>query len=338
MGSRSRIRWVGLLFGVAALAVGGCGTMSEGSKSSSALLASPAVPAASLTRQEPVATAVAAETRVESPPVAPPSAQSLASPLAPPPFVPVTFEAITPGQATFAMIASSGSSVPAGALLAQAPSGSATPSSPPLDPEPQEYDPWEPFNEKMFTFNYNFDKYLLKPVAKGYNFVMPDELQRMIGNAFDNINPVPKWANNLLQRNYKGFFTEVGRFLINSTLGIGGLWDIAKQEFGLQKTNVDFGQTLGKWGVGPGPFLILPFLPPLTVRDGIGYGVDGAMDPLSYFIPFIWDRLGMRIGNTINDRSLNLDLFQGFEETTIDMYSAVRNGYLQRRYNLIHGE
>ena len=138
-------------------------------------------------------------------------------------------------------------------------------------------------------------------------------------------------------RTYKGFFTEVGRFLINSTLGIGGLWDIAKQEFGLQKTKVDFGQTLGKWGVGPGPFLVLPFLPPLTVRDGIGYGVDGAMDPLSYFIPFIWDRLGMRIGDTVNDRSLNLDLFQGFEETTIDMYSAVRNGYLQRRYNLIHG-
>ena len=85
-----------------------------------------------------------------------------------------------------------------------------------------------------------------------------------------------------------------------------------------------------------GPFLILPFLPPLTVRDGIGYGVDGAMDPLSYVIPFIWDRLAMRLGNTVNDRSLNLDLFQGFEETTVDMYSAVRNGYLQRRFNLIH--
>jgi phospholipid-binding lipoprotein MlaA len=313
--------------------------MSGGSKSRSALLASPAVPSASfaLTKEEPVATAVAAETRVESPPVAPPSAQSLASSPAPPPFIPVTFEAIPPGRPVFALIASSGPGVPVGALLAQAPSGSAPP-QPPLDSESQEYDPWEPFNEKMFAFNYNFDKYLLKPVAKGYNVIMPDELQRMIGNAFDNINPVPKWANNLLQRNYKGFFTELGRFLINSTLGFGGLWDIAKQEFGLQKTKVDFGQTLGKWGFGPGPFLVLPFLPPLTVRDGIGYGVDGAMDPLSYFIPFIWDRLGMRIGDTINDRSLNLDLFQGFEETTIDMYSAVRNGYLQRRYNLIHAE
>jgi phospholipid-binding lipoprotein MlaA len=188
----------------------------------------------------------------------------------------------------------------------------------------------------MFSFNYNFDKYLLKPVAKGYNFVMPDRLQQMIGNGFDNINPVPRWVNNLLQLNFKGFATEMGRFLINSTLGIGGLFDIAKQEFGLEKTKVDFGQTLGKWGLEPGPYLILPFLPPLTVRDGIGYGVDGAMDPLSYVLPFIWDRFGMKVGETINDRSLNLDLFQGFEETTVDLYSAVRNGYLQRRYNLIH--
>lgn len=348
MRSRPGSKWLTVLFGVAALAAGGCGTMSGGSKSSSALLASTAPSVASpvpsfsgdtlaLTRPEPVATAVAAETRTESP-AAVPSAASLASPPAAPAFVPVAFERIDARLATSPMLASAGGSVPAPILVAQAPSDKKSSDAIPPDPEVLEYDPWEPFNEKMFAFNYNFDRYLLKPVAKGYNFVMPDELQRMIGNAFDNINPVPKWVNNLLQRNYKGFATEMGRFLINSTFGIGGLWDIAKQEFGLQKTNVDFGQTLGKWGMGPGPFLVLPFLPPLTVRDGIGYGVDGAMDPLSYFIPFIWDRLGMRIGDTINDRSLNLDLFQGFEETTIDMYSAVRNGYLQRRYNLIHGE
>ena len=78
-------------------------------------------------------------------------------------------------------------------------------------------------------------------------------------------------------------------------------------------------------------------MPPLTVRDGIGYGVDGAMDPLSYVLPFFRDRLVMKLGNLVNDRSLNLDLFQGFEETTVDLYSAVRNGYLQRRYNLIKG-
>src|SRR4030095_11523579 len=208
-------------------------------------------------------------------------------------------------------------------VLAQAPGA-----GPPADLQIEEYDPWEKFNEKMFKFNYNFDKYLLKPVAKGYNFIMPDRLQQMIGNGFSNINVAPKLANNLLQLNFAGFGVELGRFLINSTLGIGGLFDIAKQEFGLEKTRVDFGQTLGIWGVSPGPFLVLPFLPPLTVRDGIGTAVDGAMDPLSYVLPFIWTRLGMKIGNTINDRALNLDLYQGFEETTVDLYSAVRNGYL----------
>ncbi len=85
----------------------------------------------------------------------------------------------------------------------------------------------------------------------------------------------------------------------------------------------------------PGPYLILPFMEPLTVRDGIGKGVDGFMDPLSYFVPFIWTRLIMKVEETVNDRALNLELFQGFEESVIDMYSAVRHGYLKRREKLI---
>lgn len=344
MRSRSELRWVGLILAVLGLAVGGCGTFSGGGNSSSALLASASVPAgpfprataesAQLSVPEPVAAAAPAESKAEDMASPPPPAESLTTS---PAFSIATLEPMPAQSAIPYTIAYAGSEPGADAVVAQntTPSGGSAAAA---DTEPQEYDPWEPFNEKMFAFNYNFDKYLLKPVAKGYNFIVPDEIQRMIGNAFDNINPVPKWVNNLLQLNFKGFFTEMGRFLINSTLGIGGLWDIAKQEFGLQKTKVDFGQTLGKWGAGPGPFLILPFLPPLTVRDGIGYGVDGAMDPLSYVLPFIWDRLAMKIGQTINDRSLNLDLFQGFEETTVDLYSAVRNGYLQRRYNLIHNE
>ena len=348
MRSHFGIRWNGLSLIFASLVAAGCSTASSTSTSTAALLSLPAMPAVSSATPTgdsaavhvpaPVAAAMPAETRpVVERAEAPSIARLLASPSAAP-FVPATFEPMTSQPPAPPVMVASATDVPASVLVAQAPSSGASSSASPADVEPQEYDPWEPFNEKMFAFNYNFDRYVLKPVAKGYNVVMPDELQRMIGNAFDNINPVPKWVNNLLQRNYKGFWTEMGRFLINSTLGIGGLWDIARQEFGLQKTNVDFGQTLGKWGVEPGPFLVLPFLPPLTVRDGIGLGVDGAMDPLSYVLPFIWDRLGMRLGDTVNDRSLNLDLFQGFEETTIDLYSAVRNGYLQRRYNLIHGD
>jgi phospholipid-binding lipoprotein MlaA len=204
-------------------------------------------------------------------------------------------------------------------------------SGPPLEPPLEEYDPWESFNEKMFRFNYNFDKYLLKPVAKGYNFIVPDEVQRMIDRGFLNITFVPRFVNSLLQAKWAGAGRELARFLINSTVGIGGLWDMAKQEWGIEPSREDFGQTLGVWGVGPGPFLVLPFLPPMTVRDGIGIGVDSAMDPLGYIVGFIPTRLIMKAVNIINDRSLNLEAFEGVEETTVDLYTAVRNAYLQRR-------
>jgi phospholipid-binding lipoprotein MlaA len=202
---------------------------------------------------------------------------------------------------------------------------------PPLEPPLEEYDPWESWNETMFRFNYNLDKYVLKPIAKGYNFFVPDELQRMIDRGFQNISFVPRFVNNLLQAKWAGAGREMARFLINSTIGIGGLWDMARQEWGIEPSKEDFGQTLGVWGVGPGPFLIVPVLPPMTVRDGIGFAVDSAMDPLSYFIPFIWQRLVMKIVNIVNDRSLNLEVFEGVEETTVDLYTAVRNAYLQRR-------
>jgi len=203
------------------------------------------------------------------------------------------------------------------------------------DVEPDEYDPWERWNEPVFEFNRRLDKYVLKPVAKGYNFVVPDEIQIMISNGFDNISFVPRLVNSLLQGKLKGAGRELSRFLINSTAGVGGLFDPAKDVFGILKSREDFGQTLGVWGVGSGPYVIVPLLEPLTVRDGVGKAVDSAMDPLAYFLPLIWDRLAMKVGDIVNERSLNLDLFQGFEESVIDMYSAVRHAYLQRRLRLI---
>jgi phospholipid-binding lipoprotein MlaA len=205
----------------------------------------------------------------------------------------------------------------------------------PADAVDEEYDPWEPFNEKMFAFNRGLDRWVFKPAARAYMVVMPEPWQVLISNGFDNINFVPRLVNSLLQAKWGGAGRELARFLINSTAGIGGLFDPAKDFWGIHKSREDFGQTLGVWGSGPGPYLVLPFMEPLTVRDGIGKFVDGAMDPLSYFLPFIWDRLGMKVGDAINDRALNYELFQGFEESVIDMYSAVRHGYLQRRQQLI---
>ncbi|MEX2222125.1 MAG: VacJ family lipoprotein [Candidatus Rokuibacteriota bacterium] len=325
------MRQAALVLTVSALALGGCGTLSgEGGLHSESMLAATAGPT---DPGEPVAAALAPDPQPTGAAVEPHAGeQALAATVA---FSPASFERILPGPQPSYMVASVGPLVVAQApswMLAQSRAGDPVV---PADGILEEYDPWEPFNEKMFTFNYNVDRYVLKPVAKGYNFVVPDRAQQMIDSGFDNLLVVQRVVNNMLQWRPKGAGAELGRFLINSTLGIGGLFDIAKQEFGLQKTRVDFGQTLGIWGIGPGPFLVLPMMPPLTVRDGIGTAVDGAMDPLSYVLPFIWTRLGMKVGSMINDRSLNLDLYQGFEETTVDLYSAVRNGYLQRRDNMI---
>jgi phospholipid-binding lipoprotein MlaA len=198
----------------------------------------------------------------------------------------------------------------------------------------EEYDPWEPFNERMFELNRRLDRYILKPVATGYNTVVPDQVQVMIANGFDNISFVPRMMNSLFQGKFDGAVREFSRFLFNSTVGIGGLFDVAKIE-GIQKSREDFGQTLGFYGSPPGPYLILPFMEPLTVRDGIGKGVDGFMDPLSYFVAFWPARFAMKVEEIVNDRSLNLELFQGFEESVVDMYSAVRHAYLKRREKMI---
>ena len=201
------------------------------------------------------------------------------------------------------------------------------------DLDNEQYDPWESFNEKMFTFNYNVDKYALKPVARGYRAVVPEQVQIMLGNALNNVTWVPRFMNSLLQGKWEGALREVSRFVLNSTLGIGGLFDPGKVAE-LQPSSEDFGQTLGLWGVSSGPYLVLPLLGPTTVRDGIGKGVDSAMNPLTYFVPFV-GQVGMKVGDTVNDRALNYDLFAGVEATTIDLYSSVRHFYLKRREHMI---
>jgi len=308
VGSSSRVWSVLVVIAALGLAFGGCGTLSSGMVGESSLLASRAPVEAPIDPAMPESDVPA---KTDESAVAP---------------VVVTYEPITSENAPSWVVALSGPIDP---------SLRGTPDTVPPDPDVEEYDPWEKFNEKMFTFNYNMDKYLLKPAAKGYNVVVPDMFQTMIDNAFTNLKMPMRFVNKVLQWKLLDASKEMGRFVINSTLGVGGLFDIARQEMGLEQQKADFGQTLGVWGSGPGPYLVLPLLPPLTVRDGIGYGVDGAMQPLNYFIPFWPDQFAMTAGSTINNRSLNLDLFQGIEESTVDLYSSVRNGYLQRRNRMI---
>jgi len=192
-------------------------------------------------------------------------------------------------------------------------------------------DPWEGFNEKMFWFNREIlDRYVLKPAATAWDFVLPDPVQRGFHNFFDNLDVVRRVVNNTLQLKLTGAATELTRFTINSTIGLVGFFDVAKDAFGIEQRDEDTGQTFGVWGMSQGPYLVLPLLPPLTVRDGFGYALDIAMTPYMYFIPW-YASLGGTATEIVNERSLNLDRFERVEESTVDLYGAVRNGYLQRR-------
>ncbi|HJQ83610.1 MAG TPA: VacJ family lipoprotein, partial [Candidatus Binatia bacterium] len=198
-----------------------------------------------------------------------------------------------------------------------------------------DYDPWAPFNERMFTFNHDvLDRWVMKPAATGWDRALPDVAQRGLGRAFDNLQMPRRVVNHLLQLRPLAAGEELARFLVNTTAGVVGFVDVAKIGLHLEKSDADMGQTLGMYGVGPGPYLVLPFMAPLTVRDGIGRGIDGALDPFGYFIPFVAGT-AMGIVETVNERSLNLELFANVEESVLDLYSAVRNGYLQRRQSMI---
>jgi phospholipid-binding lipoprotein MlaA len=220
------------------------------------------------------------------------------------------------------------------------------------DTQMEEYDPLEPVNSVVFEFNYRLDKYVVKPVAQVYNFFIPPDVQQSFSNVFQNIRFFPRLLNNLLQAKFEGASIEMSRFLINSTLGVGGLFDPAGIMFEFKTPSEDLGQTLGTYGVGPGPFLMVPFFGPFTLRDGVGFIGDSFLDPFNWFIlPFIKTnsipqlvqdrskirtiRFGLAGGEAVNLRALNLEKFQGVEEGTLDLYGAIRNGYLQQRLNAI---
>jgi len=199
----------------------------------------------------------------------------------------------------------------------------------------EDYDPWQRFNEKMFFFIHDvLDHYLLKPVATVWNKLLPDCGKRGLDRAFDNLGMPKRLVNNLLQGRFRGAGREVARFGVNTTIGVVGFLDVARAQLHIEKSDADTGQTLGIYGVGSGPYLVLPTLAPLTVRDGVGYGIDGLMDPLGFFSPLL-ATTGMSIVKQVNERALNLQVFQAVEDSVLDLYSAVRNGYLQRRRHSI---
>jgi phospholipid-binding lipoprotein MlaA len=200
-------------------------------------------------------------------------------------------------------------------------------------PELEEYDPWEPYNERMFAFNRKVDRFVLEPAARAWSAVVPPAVQRGLGRAFTNLGMPRRLVNGLLQLRGDRALREVTRFVVNGTAGVAGLFDVAAA-LGLESREADTGQTLGVYGIGPGPYLIVPVLPPLTLRDGFGLAVDLALDPLNYLLPFV-ATASLTGGRIVNERALALEQLEEIEKDLLDPYAAARNAYLQLRRKLI---
>jgi len=183
----------------------------------------------------------------------------------------------------------------------------------------------------VFTFNDRLYFWVLKPVAEGYSAVLPEPARVSVGNFFSNLRAPIRFVNCVLQANLIGASTELFRFMLNSTIGLAGLFDPAGgEEIGLLRQDEDFGQTLGTYGVGQGFYIVWPFLGPSSPRDTLGMIGDYFSYPISYLDPWeVW--LAVRGYQAINDTSLQIGDYEAIKEAAIDPYLSVRNAYIQYR-------
>jgi len=197
-------------------------------------------------------------------------------------------------------------------------------------------DPLEPLNRAVYQFNDALDKAVMKPVATVYRDVLPDFARTGVTNFFNNLYDVLTALNNLLQGKIADAASDVGRIAANTTIGLAGLIDVAT-EIGLEKHKEDFGQTLGRWGIGDGPYLQIPFFGPSSFRDAVGSFTDFKVDPIRW----IW-RDHMATRNSlwglyfVNLRASLLDSTKILDEAALDPYEFQRDAYLQRRRNLVY--
>ncbi|MDR6584632.1 ABC transporter [Herbaspirillum sp. BH-1] len=196
-------------------------------------------------------------------------------------------------------------------------------------------DPLEGFNRTMFSFNDTVDKVALKPAAQAYDAVVPNPVQHGVGNFFGNIGDLWSSINQLLQGRVEQGVSTFMRVAINTTFGLGGVLDVAT-EARLPREKSDFGQTLGKWGVGSGPYVVLPFFGPSTVRDTAGLPVDLYGDLWTYKRPVRWRNVGTVV-RIVDRRAQLLDASTLLEDAALDKYDFVRDAYLQRRQSQING-
>jgi len=193
-------------------------------------------------------------------------------------------------------------------------------------------DPWENFNRSMFSFNEHADKYVLKPFTNAYVRLTPGFFRRGVDNALSNVMEIPSAFNGLLQGNLRSAGHDTGRLLVNSTLGLAGIVDVAQYMNLKQTDNEDFGQTLAVWGMGSGPYLVLPLLGPRNVRDAAAVPVDWYTDPTTY-VEHIPTKNTLRAASILNTRANLMPLEKSI---TGDKYVFFREAYLQRRNFLVN--
>lgn len=198
-----------------------------------------------------------------------------------------------------------------------------------LEEELVVHDPFEPTNRALLSFNNGLNHWVMRPIADGYRFVVPDPVRHSIRRALINLNSPSTLVNDLLQLRFRDAGETLGRFLLNTTVGWGGLFDVAV-EAGWEHHSADFGQTLAKMGVGSGPYLVLPVLGPNTVRDGVGDIVDIFMQPLTYLIGPA-PNLMIGTGRGIAEFEARADALEALEDSSVDYYAALRSAYVQSR-------
>ena len=196
-------------------------------------------------------------------------------------------------------------------------------------------DPWQGFNRKVYSFNDALDRAILKPVASGYRAVTPDIAEKGVSNFFSNLNDFVVAFNNTLQFKFLDASSDVGRIAVNSTIGLLGLIDVASK-WGLEKHNEDFGQTLGYWGAGTGPYVVLPFLGPSNLRDGPAKVVDFLVYPPNWADIKNSERNVLLALKIVNTRAELIKLEEKTEEISRDKYVFIRDAFLDNREFLVN--
>ncbi len=191
-------------------------------------------------------------------------------------------------------------------------------------------DPIEPWNRLMFKFNDKLYYWVLRPVARGYSAITPEPVRISIGNFFRNVQMPVRFVNCLLQGKIKGAGTELARFGVNTTVGLAGFFDVARDKLDLFAQNEDFGQTLGFYGLPGMMYIVWPFLGPSTVRDTVGFVGDSFADPVNYIEPF-YVPLSLHVFERVNKTSLDINGYDDFKKSTVEPYTSMKNAYVQHR-------